>query len=98
MVATISVILRAVIFFCVSNTQSTLSEPAPGWQSEQSNPSAAAITPIAPMKSSTLRPLRVLVETFLKNTPAGGLLGPVVGGYADALAGVPFTVPLTAAG
>src|SRR5258708_4947228 len=36
MVATISTILRAVFFLGVSKTQSTLSEPAEGWQSAQS--------------------------------------------------------------
>src|SRR5579862_6931066 len=70
MTATISTILRAVIFLCVSNTQFTLSEPAPGWQSEQSKPSAAVITPIASMKSATGRTLSVLVLTALKSAPA----------------------------
>src|SRR5260370_42249698 len=36
MVETISTILRAVFFLGVSKTQSTLSEPAEGWQSAQS--------------------------------------------------------------
>src|ERR1019366_7927755 len=72
-VATISVILRAVIFLGVSMTQFTVSEPAPGWQSEQSKPTPAAMTPMACRKSSTLSTFRVLVLTALKYCPAGVL-------------------------
>src|SRR3954469_15374239 len=68
--STISTIRRAVRFTRVSNTQSTVSVPAPGWQSAQSQPSAPDMTPIAAMKSSTVNVLRVLVVTFLKNVPA----------------------------
>src|SRR5262252_9510527 len=68
--ATISTMRRAVFFSCVSTTQSTSSLPAPGWQSAQSKPSAAEITPMLPMKSSTLSSLRVLVVTFLNASPA----------------------------
>src|SRR5580704_8889604 len=70
MLATISTILRAVFFWGVSNTQSTLSLPAPGWQSAQSKPKESAMTPIAPRKSSGVSSLSVLVVTFLKNVPA----------------------------
>src|SRR5215472_7212055 len=72
MAATMSIILRALTFLgLLSVTQSTLSDPAPGWQSAQSYPSAAATTPMEPRKSSTLRLLRDAVVTLLKNSPAG---------------------------
>src|SRR5579871_978095 len=63
-------ILRVMIFCGVSITKSALSEPAPGWQSAQSRPRSAEITPIAPIKSATVRPRRVGVVTFLKVSPA----------------------------
>jgi hypothetical protein len=66
MVATISIIRRAVLFWGVSIDQSTVSVPAFGWQSAQSRPRPAAITPILATKSSTLNSLSVLVVTFLK--------------------------------
>ncbi len=70
MATTISSMRRAVRFSRVSMTQLTVSVPAPGWQSAQSQPSAADMTPIAAMKSSTVRSFRVVVVTFLKNVPA----------------------------
>ncbi len=71
MVATISIIRRAMTLVGIlSETQSTASKPAPGWQFEQSHANAPAITPIAPRKSSTVSPLSVLVVTFLKLSPA----------------------------
>src|SRR5579863_6165929 len=69
MLATISTILRAVFLGGVSNTQSTLSVPAPGWQSAQSNPSESAMTPMALRKSSGVSSFSVLVVTFLKYVP-----------------------------
>src|SRR5579872_290520 len=69
-VATMSTILRAMTFGGVSITQFTLSVPAFGWQSAQSYPSAAEMTPIDWMKSSTLRSFSEVAVTFLKNSPA----------------------------
>src|SRR5215510_3065048 len=71
MVATISIIVRAVLFAgVVSMAKSAWSVPALGWQSAQSKPSAAEITPMLARKSSTLSSLSVLVVTFLKYCPA----------------------------
>src|SRR5215471_21663033 len=81
MASTIWIILRAVTLVGIeSSAQFTVSYPALRWQSAQSYPSPAAMTPMAPMKSSTVRPLRVLVVTFLKASPAVfGLAGWAVG-------------------
>src|SRR5580704_10502631 len=70
MAVTMSIILRAVIFCGVSITKLTLSVPAPGWQSAQSRPRSAEMTPMAPIKSSTVRALRAGVVTFLNVSPA----------------------------
>src|SRR5690348_2147237 len=70
MAVTISTILRAVRFLgLLSVTQSMLSVPAPGWQLEQSYPTAAVMTPIAPRKSLGVSPFNVAVVTFLKYSP-----------------------------
>src|ERR1700733_5389161 len=83
MAPTISTILRARIFGAVSMVQLTWSVPAPGWQSAQSRPRSAEITPMLVMKSATGSTLREGVVTFLKYSPA---LGPVFGAAAGACA------------
>src|SRR5215471_17095506 len=70
MPATISTIRRVVILRGVSVTKSALSVPAFGWQSAQSRPRFAEMTPMLAMKSSTVSSLSVLVVTFLNATPA----------------------------
>src|SRR5215467_7351604 len=70
---------RAVLFLVVSSSHTTLSVPAPVWQSEQSKASEEVITPMLPIKSATVSPLSGVVVTFLKTSPADCPFGGTAG-------------------
>src|SRR5215475_4406585 len=85
---------RAVLFLVVSSSHTTLSVPAPVWQSEQSKASEEVITPMLPIKSATVSPFNGVVVTFLKTSPADWPLGGTADACCCAVARLPSSTPI----